>query len=116
MFRFFNLSLKLNGFPIEKGKQQLAEILAIAETEYGQFLDSSKKKIVAFHLENNSFYKDFVGSKTVDHWADLPVMQKKDFQKPLRERLSKGYTENTNYFNKTSGSRGDPFIFAQEHE
>ena len=41
-------------------------------------------------------------------------MTKKDFQKTLSERLSKGFTLKNVYVNKTSGSSGDPFIFAKD--
>lgn len=116
MFPLFDLSLKLNGFPIEKGKKQLAEILAISENDYPDFLASSQRKIVDYHLKNNPYYQNFVGKKSFENWSDLPVMQKKDFQKPLRERLSKGFTEKMVFVNKTSGSSGDPFIFAKDKE
>ena len=41
-------------------------------------------------------------------------MTKRDFQKPLSERLSEGFTAKNIYVNKTSGSSGDPFIFAKD--
>jgi phenylacetate-CoA ligase len=41
-------------------------------------------------------------------------MTKRDFQKPLAERLSKGYNLKNVYVNKTSGSSGDPFVFAKD--
>ena len=51
-----------------------------------------------------------------DNWTDLPVVTKKDLQKPLKDRLSKSYTEKTVFINKTSGSSGDPFVFAKDKE
>ena len=41
-------------------------------------------------------------------------MTKKDFQQPLNQRLSKGFTTKNVYVNKTSGSSGDPFVFAKD--
>ena len=114
MFNFFNLSLKLNGFPIEKAKRKLQEIIAISEDDYPAFIENTKREIVEFHLKNNSYYKNFVGIDSFENWEDLPIMTKKDFQKPLRERLSKGYSEKNVYVNKTSGSSGDPFVFAKD--
>ena len=35
-------------------------------------------------------------------------------QQPLVERLSNGFTAKNSYVNKTSGSSGDPFIFAKD--
>ncbi|MET0760616.1 MAG: phenylacetate--CoA ligase family protein, partial [Flavobacterium sp.] len=116
VFHLFDLSLKLNGFPIEKGKRQLSEILAISEADFGDFSASSQRNIVQFHLENNSYYRNFVGKNSFENWSDLPIMQKKYFQKPLQERLSKGYTEKMVFVNKTSGSSGDPFIFAKDKD
>jgi phenylacetate-CoA ligase len=55
-----------------------------------------------------------VGETRSLNWNDLPVMTKKDFQKPLIERLSKGFSLKNVYVNKTSGSSGDPFIFAKD--
>lgn len=114
MFHLFDLSLKLNGFPIEKGKKQLAEILALSENDYPEFLASSQRNIVDYHLKNNSYYSNFLGKTAFDTWENIPVMQKKDFQKPLQERLSNGFTKKTVFINKTSGSSGDPFLFAKD--
>lgn len=114
MVALFDLSLKLNGFPIEEGIKEFSEIIAISETDYPAFLAAKQRKIVEFHLENNPYYRDFAGKTTFENWENIPVMQKKDFQKPLKERLSKGYTEKSVFVNKTSGSSGDPFIFAKD--
>ena len=41
-------------------------------------------------------------------------MTKRHLQQPLGKRLSDGYTAKNVYVNKTSGSSGDPFIFAKD--
>lgn len=114
MFKLFNISLKLSGFPIEESKKQFDEILSIPESEYGKFIEKKKAEIVEFHLQNNSFYQKLNGSATFQNWNDLPVLTKKKLQIPLAERLSKGYSEKSVFVNKTSGSSGDPFIFAKD--
>ncbi|MFY0483704.1 phenylacetate--CoA ligase family protein [Flavobacterium sp. PLA-1-15] len=114
MLKIFDLSLKLSGFPIEEGKKHFEEILAIPESDYEAFIDKKKTEIVNFHLQNNSFYRELNGSDTFNNWNDLPVLNKKNLQKPLSERLSKGYTEKNVFLNKTSGSSGEPFIFAKD--
>ena len=114
VLHLFNLTLRLNGFPIAKAKKELVQILAIPEKDYTQFLEDKKNEIVDFHLSHNAFYKDFIASKPVAKWEDLPVMRKIDFQRPLKERLSEGFSENSVYINKTSGSSGDPFVFAKD--
>lgn len=116
MLKLFDLTLKLNGFPIVKAKQKLAEILAIPEKDFEKFTEEKKREIVQFHLDNNPFYKNLTGKSTFENWEDLPVMKKSDFQRPLNERLSRGYSEKTVYINKTSGSSGDPVVFAKNKE
>lgn len=114
MFPLFDLSLQINGFPIKKAKAELQKIQSIPEQEFEVFIENKKREIVEFHLKNNSSYQKLVGKTSFDTWSDLPIMTKKDFQKPLAERLSKGFTPKNVYVNKTSGSSGDPFIFAKD--
>lgn len=114
MLKLFNLTLKLNGFPIAEAQQELSRILAVSEQDYPEFLEKKKNEILDFHLANNPFYKNFIGGASIQKWEDLPVMRKIDFQKSLPERLSEGYSKNKVYINKTSGSSGDPFVFAKD--
>ena len=114
MISLFDLSLQLNGFPIKKAKAELDKIVNLSEEEYSLFLQNKKEEIVDFHLKNNSFYKELVGNKTNLKWEDLPVLNKQNLQKPLEERLSKGYSRKNIYLNKTSGSSGTPFVFAKD--
>lgn len=114
VLKIFDLSLKLNGFPLADAKRRLSEILAVPDRGYADFLERKKRELVAFHLANNSFYKSLVGQSTFENWEDLPVMRKIDYQRPLSERLSRGYNEKTVYINKTSGSSGDPMVFAKD--
>ena len=116
MLKLFNLSLKLNGFPIKKAQIEFEKILQISEAAYPEYIDTKKREIVEFHLNNNAFYNNLVGSETFKNWNDLPVLTKKDLQKPLKERLSKGYSEKSVFVNKTSGSSGAPFVFAKDKE
>ncbi|MDD5149157.1 MAG: phenylacetate--CoA ligase family protein [Flavobacterium sp.] len=114
MFRFFDISLQLNGFPIKEAKAELRKIQSIPEQEFEIFIENKKKEIVDYHLKNNSSYQELAGKTNFQNWNDLPIMTKKDFQKPLIERLSKGFSLKNVYINKTSGSSGDPFIFAKD--
>ncbi|MGJ5642986.1 phenylacetate--CoA ligase family protein [Formosa sp. S-31] len=110
----FNLSLQLNGFPLIKAQEVLSEIHELSESDYKGYLDSKKKDIVSYHLKHNSFYKTLCKQTHYTDWKKLPVMTKKDLQQPLKNRLSEGFTEKNVYINKTSGSSGDPFIFAKD--
>lgn len=114
MFNFFNFSLQLNGFPINEASVELEKILAVSENEYSNYVNQKKKEIVEYHLKHNKSYQAFIGKTSFDNWNELPVMTKKEFQKPLKERLSEGYSPSNVYVNKTSGSSGDPFIFAKD--
>ncbi|MDR6845015.1 phenylacetate--CoA ligase family protein [Flavobacterium granuli] len=114
MLKIFDLTLKINGFPMQKAKSELQKIIAIPEDEYGHFIEQKKMEIVNFHLSNNPFYRELVGTESLKKWSDLPILTKKNLQKPLKERLSLGYTEKSVYINKTSGSSGNPLVFGKD--
>ena len=112
--KLFDFSLQLSGFPINEAQKEFAKILTVPENEYETFIEKKKSEIVAFHLQNNSFYKDLCRGKSVENWNDLPVLTKTNLQQPLAQRLSEGYNEKNVFVNKTSGSSGQPFIFAKD--
>ena len=114
MFSLFDFSLQINGFPMQEAKVELRKIQSIPEKDFENFIENKKQEIVEYHLKNNSSYRELVGKTTFNTWNDLPIMTKKDFQKPLLRRLSIGFSPATIYVNKTSGSSGDPFIFAKD--
>lgn len=114
MISIFDISLQLNGFPIKKAKAEMDKIVNLSQQEYDVFLQNKKEEIVDFHLQNNSFYTNLVGNKKIEKWEDLPILNKQNLQKPLEERLSKGYSRKNIYLNKTSGSSGTPFVFAKD--
>ncbi|WP_133532318.1 phenylacetate--CoA ligase family protein [Flavobacterium dankookense] len=118
MFHLFNLSLKLNGFPMKEATAEFEKIQSISDADYNEYIHSKRKEIVDYHLKSNKSYQEFIGKSSFNpetfNWNDLPIMTKKDFQKPLSERLSNGFTTKNVYVNKTSGSSGDPFIFAKD--
>ncbi|MFH4963786.1 phenylacetate--CoA ligase family protein [Gaetbulibacter sp. M235] len=110
----FDLSLRLNGFPIKKARQTIDGIQKISELEFDNYVSIKKKEIVAYHLKHNPFYKSFAKDVNLNDWNSVPVMTKRDLQQPLLNRLSEGFSEKEIYINKTSGSSGDPFIFAKD--
>lgn len=112
--QLFDFSLKFNGFDINKAKLALDDIQALHGDEFERYLNNKRKEIVAFHLENNSFYKSLGKNISLNDWDSVPVMTKRHLQQPLEQRLSNGYTKDAVYVNKTSGSSGDPFIFAKD--
>lgn len=110
----FELSLKLSGFPIKEAKRTLKEIQAIPESDFKDYVIAKRKAIVQFHLDQNLYYRNLFGTAQFSSWKDIPVLQKKDLQRPLEERLSEGFSKKSVYVNKTSGSSGHPFIFAKD--
>jgi len=114
MLPLFDLSLQFNGYPIQEAKAELQKITAFTISEKEHFIESKKKEIVAFHLNNNPFYQELVGTKSFNNWTELPILNKQNLQKPLTERLSNGFSIKNVYVNKTSGSSGDPFVFARD--
>lgn len=110
----FDFTLRIKGFPIKEAMKHLQKVQSFSEVEMAHYIESQKQKIVEFHLNNNDFYKNLVGKVSVSDWNSLPVLQKSDLQQPLKNRLSKGFTEKNVYINKTSGSSGHPFIFAKD--
>ena len=76
----FDLSLKLNGFPIEKASALLKQIQNKNEEEFNAYLESKKKEIVEFHLKHNPFYKKFGKNVDITEWNNIPVMTKRDLQ------------------------------------
>ncbi len=99
---------------MKEADAELKKILSLSEADFTNYVNQKKKEIVEFHLKHNKSYQKFVEKKDVQLWDEIPVMTKKEFQKPLQERLSQGFTTKSVYVNKTSGSSGDPFIFAKD--
>lgn len=114
ILQLFDFSLKFNGFDINKAKLALDDIQALHGDEFERYLNNKRQEIVAFHLQNNSFYKSLGKNISLNDWDSVPVMTKRHLQQPLEQRLSNGYTKGAVYVNKTSGSSGDPFIFAKD--
>jgi phenylacetate-CoA ligase len=112
--RLFDFSLKVNGFDIDKAKKALSEIQNKSDADFKSYVEQQKIAIVDYHLKHNSFYKSFGTSIDVNDWNSIPIMTKRHLQQPIEQRLSDGFNPKNVYLNKTSGSSGDPFIFAKD--
>ena len=110
----FKKILSLKGFPIQKAEKELESILNISEDSYLDYIHSKRMEIFNYHLEHNITYAHFIIKHQVSSWDQIPVMTKADLQKPLADRLSKSYKTTDVFVNKTSGSSGNPFIFAKD--
>ncbi|MFT5251943.1 MAG: phenylacetate-CoA ligase [Flavobacteriales bacterium] len=114
MLSLFDLSLQLNGFPIQKAKAQLQAIINLSEVDFKIFVENQKKEMLRFHLDHNLFYKELAKVNSFEKWEDVPVLTKQNLQIPLKSRLSKGFSTNNSFTNQTSGSSGTPFSFAKD--
>jgi phenylacetate-CoA ligase len=110
----FEITLRLNGFDINKAKEKLSAIQQIPENEFEGYVNDQRRGIVEYHLKHNSCYQSIVGTDRFDEWDHLPVIKKSHLQQPLKERLSDGFSLKNVYVNKTSGSSGHPFVFAKD--
>ncbi|MGO4912430.1 phenylacetate--CoA ligase family protein [Leeuwenhoekiella sp. W20_SRS_FM14] len=108
-----NLSLRFNGFDIASAKRKLEALKREVATDSAQYYIKRRSQILEFHLKNNSFYRNLVAGNPTG-WDSLPVLTKADLQKPLEERLSEGFSKRNSHVHKTSGSSGNPFIFAKD--
>ena len=112
--KLFDLSMRLNGFPIKKAQHVLENIQNIPDTEFSTYLSNQKNIILTHHLNNTPFYKLLVKNIDPSDWSSVPIMTKENLQQPLKNRLSNSYSLCNVYINKTSGSSGDPVIFAKD--
>jgi phenylacetate-CoA ligase len=112
--KLFDFSLKFNDFPIGEAKNILTKIQHQNDIEFAEFMAAKKQEIISYHLKNNPFYKTFAKDVNPYDWNSVPVMTKSHLQQPLKNRLSEGFNKNNVYINKTSGSSGNPFVFAKD--
>ncbi len=109
----FNFSLQINGFPIKKANHVLKTIENLSENDFDAYVENKKNEIFNYHLKFNTFYKSFANNAHSSVWSSIPILTKKDLQKPLKKRLSKHYKIKDVYVNNTSGASGIPLIFAK---
>lgn len=112
--KIFDLSLRLNGFPIKRARKFLQDIKQIQDADFQGYVNNKRQDIVNYHLTKTPFYKSLLNNYDYEDWNKVPVMTKRDLQQPLKYRMSIDYTPKNVYVNKTSGSSGDPFIFAKD--
>ena len=112
----FNWTLKIRGYNIAFAKAKLSQIHAISSKEYSDYVSTQKERILDYHKTHTPFYNKLLENTSTTKWEDLPILTKADLQQKLENRLSKEYSKNQVYINKTSGSSGHPFIFAKDKE
>ena len=109
----FKYSLKLNGFPIDKvnhnDKNQNSCDILNSQIQRSQ-------EIFEYHYRNNPFYRKFLDDNhfICSDWSSIPIIKKRDIQKPLEEILGDNYLNKNLHIHNTSGSSGTPFVFAKD--
>lgn len=71
-------------------------------------------EIFEYHKRNNDWYRSFLADKKISDWHDIPILEKRDIQRPLVEIVTAEYLKQPVYKNNTSGSTGIPFHFAKD--
>jgi len=105
--------LKLTGFDLVRASDVLNTIRS-GVVDYAGWQDRKKWQIFNHHLANNPFYRTFIQNASIKKWEDVPVIRKTDFQRPLMQLISSGFTKKKLYVANTSGSTGQPFTYAKD--
>lgn len=106
--------MKIKGYPLNNAINELSLIQNMSSLEFIEFVDKQKWNQFNFHIENNSFYRNFVGNKQIKEWTDIPILSKSDIQKPIKETITNGFKLSNVFKNSTSGSSGNPFYFVKD--
>lgn len=93
---------------------ELSKIQEKDDLAFSGYIMDQKKEILSHHLQHNPFYKSLGKSIDIHDWDSVPILTKRNLQQPISQRLSTGFTPKNVYLNKTSGSSGDPFVFAKD--
>jgi phenylacetate-CoA ligase len=100
----FEYILSWQGYPIQKAIKRFQQLKSEFEMNPESFRVKYAWAIFHYHLNNNSFYRNFVGPQQIDEWSKIP----------LEKILSTGFTNKKVYISNTSGSSGHPFYFAKD--
>ncbi len=117
MRNFLRGFLALNGFPIKEGKEFISSLDALVLQERELLQKERALCNFNYHYTHNKYYRSLCESrgfflKEGFHWNEIPILTKKDIQRPFGEILSVNSTKGL-YYHNTSGSSGTPFVFAK---
>lgn len=117
MRNYLKIFLYLNGFSINQGQDFISSLDGVALPERESLQKERALGNFNYHFRNNKYYQSFCESRGFElkygfDWNEVPILTKKDIQKPLEEILSVKSKKGL-YYHNTSGSSGTPFIFAK---
>jgi phenylacetate-CoA ligase len=110
----FQQIIKLQGYPISLANEEITAFNKLSTSEKEAQINHKKTSILHYHFKNNPFYKTLLQSNSLSKWDILPIITKKDLQRPIHEMLSDEFNERDVYIANTSGSSGHPFFFAKD--
>jgi phenylacetate-CoA ligase len=114
---FLKIFLNINGFPINEGKEFISSLDGVALQERELLQNKRALNNFNYHFQSNKYYRSFCESrgfvfKVGFDWNEIPILTKKDIQRPFEEILSVNSSKGL-YYHNTSGSSGTPFVFAK---
>jgi len=107
----------MNGFPIREGQEFILSIEGVALQERELLTQERAFSNFNYHYKNNKYYRSLCESRGIVlkdgfNWNEIPILTKKDIQRPFEEILSVNSSKGL-YYHNTSGSSGTPFVFAK---
>jgi len=109
-----SIVFSLKRFPLRKAASELNKLNNLSVEELKLQTEKKRWEIVRHHFAHTAYYKHKLGGHLPEHWNELPVLTKKDFQGSIDTLLSDGFTRGNTYIGNTSGSSGHPFYFAKD--
>ncbi len=110
----FEKILQLKSYPFAQAKAELARLQAMDADEFVNWQQAKAWQQVRFHHQHNPLYRKLIGNLLPDRWEDLPIVTKKDLQRPLNSIITKGVNLKNCHTGNTSGSTGTPFFYAKD--
>lgn len=106
----FFQSLKLLGFPVEKAHREYLSVMN--RDDIFAWQEQKKRQLADFHIKNNPFYREL--TKDWDGvWEHLPIVTKQELHGNYLKKIP-AISKNKLYISQTSGSSGQPFVFAKD--
>lgn len=112
----FESYMRLSGYDIAGAFRGLGEFPRGSRADIDARQAAAARAIAEFHAAHNPLYRAKVPGGLPARWEDLPIMAKPDYQKPMELLLTDGMRARGQYLSSTSGSSGQPFVFAKDRE
>jgi len=103
----------MNGFPIREARQKYSDLKQISDLSSWQ--EEERQKIFNFHSANNDFYfHKVLGGNKHYSWSQIPILTKVDLRGDYVSKIPSGVRQQKLYLGSTSGSSGQPLVFARD--